>query len=80
MKPSDDYCSFTKAVEHLGDRWSLLIVRELAIHGSLGFNALADTLPSISRSVLARRLRKLEGSASSSAPAALPPRARHPTA
>ena len=60
MKPSGDYCSFTKAVEHLGDRWSLLIVRELAIHGSLGFNALADTLPSISRSVLARRLRKLE--------------------
>jgi DNA-binding HxlR family transcriptional regulator len=60
MKPPDDYCSFTKAVEHLGDRWSLLIVRELAIHGSLGFNALADTLPSISRSVLARRLRKLE--------------------
>jgi len=60
MKPSGDYCSFTKAVEHLGDRWSLLIVRELAIHGPLGFNALADMLPSISRSVLARRLRKLE--------------------
>jgi DNA-binding HxlR family transcriptional regulator len=60
MKPSGDYCSFTKAVEHLGDRWSLLIVRELASHGSLGFNALAATLPTISRSVLARRLRKLE--------------------
>lgn len=60
MKASGDQCSFTKAVEHLGDRWSLLIVRELAIYGSLGFNALADTLPGISRSVLARRLRKLE--------------------
>jgi DNA-binding HxlR family transcriptional regulator len=60
MKPSGDHCSFTKAVEHLGDRWSLLIVRELVIHGPLGFNALAATLPSISRSVLARRLRKLE--------------------
>jgi DNA-binding HxlR family transcriptional regulator len=60
MKPPDDYCSFTKAVEHLGDRWSLLIVREMATHRSLGFNALAETLPSISRSVLARRLRKLE--------------------
>ena len=78
MKPSDDYCSFTKAVEHLGDRWSLLIVRELAIHGSLGFNALAATLPSISRSVLARRLRKLEElgiieRAGRSAPARPPP-------
>jgi len=60
MRGSEDYCSFTKAVEHLGDRWSLLIVRELAVHEALGFNALADTLPGISRSVLARRLRKLE--------------------
>ncbi len=55
-----EYCSFTKSVEHLGDRWSLLIVRELVQRGPLGFNAFADGLPGISRSVLARRLRKLE--------------------
>jgi DNA-binding HxlR family transcriptional regulator len=55
-----DYCAFTKAVEHLGDRWSLVILRELTIHGTRGFNALADGLPGISRSVLAARLRKLE--------------------
>jgi DNA-binding HxlR family transcriptional regulator len=58
--PFGEYCAFTKAVEHLGDRWSLLIVRDLALQGSLGFNAIADGLPGISRSVLARRLRKLE--------------------
>jgi DNA-binding HxlR family transcriptional regulator len=28
-----EYCAFTKAVEHLGDRWNLLIVRELAFLG-----------------------------------------------
>ena len=56
-----DYCAFTKAVEHLGDRWSLLIVRELFMFGPQGFNALATGLPgAISRSVLAGRLRKLE--------------------
>ncbi|HEX5466778.1 MAG TPA: helix-turn-helix domain-containing protein [Candidatus Limnocylindrales bacterium] len=55
-----DYCSFNKAVEHLGDRWSLLIVRDLFLSGGLGFNALADGLPGISRSVLAARLRKLQ--------------------
>ena len=33
-----EYCSFTKAVEYLGDRWSLLIMRELAMGGPLGFN------------------------------------------
>ncbi len=58
---SKDYCAFTKAVEHLGDRWSLLIVRELLMFGPQGFNQLAAGLPgSISRSVLATRLRKLE--------------------
>lgn len=56
-----DYCAFTKAVEHLGDRWSLLIVRELFQFGPQGFNQLASGLPgTISRSVLAARLRKLE--------------------
>ncbi len=58
---STEYCAFTKAVEHLGDRWSLLIVREIAQFGPQGFNALATGLPGrVSRSVLAAKLRKLE--------------------
>ena len=56
-----EYCAFTKAVEHLGDRWSLLIVRELALFGPQGFNTLATGLPGhISRSVLTDKLHKLE--------------------
>ncbi len=56
-----EYCAFTKAVEHLGDRWSLLIVRELAMFGPQGFNTLATGLPGrVSRSVLASKVRKLE--------------------
>ncbi|MBS9372112.1 winged helix-turn-helix transcriptional regulator [Rhodococcus sp. B50] len=55
------YCSFTKAIEHLGDRWSLLVVRQLGTFGPQGFNDLATGLPGrISRSVLADRLRRLE--------------------
>lgn len=55
------YCAFTKAVERLGDRWSLLILRELTLFGRQGFNTLADGLPGhISRSVLTARLRRLE--------------------
>ena len=58
---NQEYCAFTKAVEHLGDRWSLLIVRELFMFGPQGFNQLAQGLPGmISRSVLTRRLRTLE--------------------
>ena len=60
MLSAGDYCSYEKAAEHLADRWIFLIARELALHGPLGFNALADALPGISRSVLARRLRKLQ--------------------
>ena len=60
MAANGDYCAYTKAVEHLGDRWSLVVLRELTLHGTRGFNALADGMPGISRSVLAARLRKLE--------------------
>jgi len=57
----DDNCAFTKAVEHLADRWSLLIIADLVKCGPRGFNALAAGVPGrISRSVLADRLRRLE--------------------
>ncbi len=56
-----EYCAFTKAVEHLGDGWCLLIVRELALFGPQGFNTLATGLPGhVSRSVPTDKLRKLE--------------------
>lgn len=55
------YCSYTKAIEHLGDRWSLFIVRQLGMFGPQGFNDLVSGLPGrVSRSVLADRLRRLE--------------------
>lgn len=55
------YCSFTKAVEHFGDRWSIFIVRRLGTAGPAGFNDLARSLPGrVSRSVLSERLRRLE--------------------
>jgi len=60
MESRGDYCHFTKAIEHLGDRWSLQIVRQLILLGPQGFNALRAGLPRIARSVLVDRLRKLE--------------------
>jgi DNA-binding HxlR family transcriptional regulator len=57
----DDYCSYTKAVEFLGDRWCLLLVRQLVMIGPQGFNELAAGLPGhISRSTLTDRLHRLE--------------------
>ncbi|HWH45057.1 MAG TPA: winged helix-turn-helix transcriptional regulator [Thermoleophilaceae bacterium] len=50
-----------KATEVLGDRWTMLIVREM-LGGARGFNELQRGLPGISRSVLADRMRSLERS------------------
>ena len=53
------YCPVAKAAEVLGDRWTLLILRDMHT-GALRFNDLHRGLPGISRSVLTQRLRKLE--------------------
>jgi DNA-binding HxlR family transcriptional regulator len=59
MRSYAQYCPIAKASEVLGDRWTLLIVREM-LGGASGFNELGRGLPGISRSVLADRLRALE--------------------
>ncbi len=53
------YCPIAKAVEILGDRWTLLIVRDL-LTGTNHFNELERGLPGISRGLLAERLKRLE--------------------
>lgn len=53
------YCPIAMAVEIFGDRWTLLIVRDL-LTGVAHFNELAHGLPGISRGLLAERLRRLE--------------------
>jgi len=53
------YCPIAKAVEILGDRWTLLIARDL-LTGTCHFNELERGLPGISRGLLAERLRRLE--------------------
>jgi DNA-binding HxlR family transcriptional regulator len=52
------YCPIVRAVELLGDRWTLLIVRDMLI-GATRFNEIARGLPGLSRPLLARRLRQL---------------------
>jgi DNA-binding HxlR family transcriptional regulator len=59
MRSYAQYCPIAKGSEILGDRWTLLIVREM-LSGASGFNELQRGLPGISRSVLTDRLRALE--------------------
>jgi len=53
------YCPITRAVEVLGERWTLLIVRDMLV-GTTRFNDLARCEPRLSRSLLTKRLRQLE--------------------
>jgi DNA-binding HxlR family transcriptional regulator len=59
MRSYAQYCPVAKATEVLGDRWTLLILREM-LGGASGFNELQRGLPGISRSVLTERMRALE--------------------
>lgn len=55
------YCPITRAVEVLGERWSMLIVRDL-LCGFTRFNELSRGNPRLSRTLLSKRLRQLEAS------------------
>ena len=53
------YCPVARALEIVGERWTLLVARELLL-GPRRFTDLMDGLPGISATVLASRLKDLE--------------------
>src|SRR5215218_994013 len=55
------YCGLARSLDTIGDRWSLLIVRELLL-GPLRYSQLKATLGGIATNLLADRLRSLETS------------------
>lgn len=56
----DDGCAAAHALDLVGERWALLVVRELLL-GPKRFTDLKGGLPGASPNVLAQRLRELEG-------------------
>ena len=59
MRTYDQYCAAAKALDVVGDRWTLLIVRELLIGQPLRYTDLRYGLPGIATNLLADRLREL---------------------
>ncbi len=55
----DDACGTAHALELIGDRWTLLVLRELML-GGRRFSDLKADLPGISANVLTQRLAELE--------------------
>ncbi|MEV5834951.1 helix-turn-helix domain-containing protein [Nocardia sp. NPDC052112] len=60
MRSYDQYCSIARALDVVGDRWTLLIVRELLLQGPARFTDLKNGLPGIAANLLSTRLRELE--------------------
>lgn len=55
----EQYCALARALDVVGNRWTLLIVRELR-PGPRRFTDLLEGLPGVSRKLLTERLRDLE--------------------
>jgi DNA-binding HxlR family transcriptional regulator len=55
-----DRCGIARALDLVGERWALLVVRELLL-GPKRFTDLRSGLPHVSPDVLSQRLRELEG-------------------
>ena len=58
MRSYDQFCALARALDVVGDRWTMLIVRELLVRDSR-YSDLRDALPGIATNLLADRLRQL---------------------
>jgi DNA-binding HxlR family transcriptional regulator len=61
MRSYNQYCGLARALDVIGERWTLLVVREL-LEVPRGYNQLLSGLPGIATNLLADRLRSLEES------------------
>lgn len=55
----NEYCGLAKALDVVGERWTLLVVRNLLL-GPLRYSELLRGLPGITTNLLAKRLKEME--------------------
>jgi DNA-binding HxlR family transcriptional regulator len=60
MRSYDQYCPIARGLDIVGDRWTLLLVRELLLQGPCRFTDLKNGLPGIAANLLSARLKELE--------------------
>ncbi len=73
MRPYGQNCALAKALDVIGERWTLLIVRELMIRGACRYTDLRNGLPGIATNLLVERLNELERAGLVTREAAPPP-------
>ncbi|WP_369254474.1 winged helix-turn-helix transcriptional regulator [Streptomyces sp. R35] len=60
MRSYGQYCSIARALDVVGDRWTLLVVRELLLRGPCRFTDVKNGLPGVAANLLSSRLKELE--------------------
>lgn len=58
-KSYGQFCALARALDHVGDRWTVLIIRELLL-APARYGELLGALPGLATNLLAQRLRQLE--------------------
>jgi len=73
MRSYGQFCALAKALDVVGDRWTLLIVRELLLRSACRYTDLREGLPGIATNLLVDRLRQMEAAGIVRREAAPPP-------
>src|SRR5438045_9642594 len=60
MRTYGQHCAMARGLDVIGDRWTLLIIRELLLQGPSRYAELQRGLPGIATNLLADRIRDLE--------------------
>ena len=60
MRSYNQHCGLAKALDLVGDRWTLLILRELLIRERCRYTDIKASLPGVATNLLADRLRDME--------------------
>ena len=77
--PVTDNCPVRQVLDHIGDKWSTLVILMLGKHGIVRFNQLLQVIGDISQKMLTVTLRSLEadGLVSRKVYAVIPPRVEY---
>ena len=59
LRSYHQFCGLARALDRVGERWTLLLVRNLLL-GPRRYGELLDGLPGITTNLLAKRLKELE--------------------
>ena len=55
-----DHCPVARTLDLIGERWTVLLLRDLLLHGSRRFQDFQDALPGVAPNTLSTRLKSME--------------------